>query len=696
MPGTTAPLTERANVRSAQVGNGKTPHYIAGTGFQLKTLCSRAVSRELSDRDAAKMGDHCKACTKAAEEIAAANEATPTIHEHVSSLGAYTAVVCADASRDCKPIPGCPDRLDVEIAIPEDGDVMVVEAEGVVGIVIDGRPYAITTARGDCFGESVFPALEEPVRETAGGRYATAADVAETIARRYGFPVEERHASTPADETPAIPQPEEERYSVHYETRRLFPGYDEDRISVNRHGHADALLYVALPHEAGRNVRSTLAALGWRLVGDLGYIAGINLERGRVERTEPADTPEAAELRTAVVREVVARMTAHTAYSQAAHFRPAFSAGGTGRYPIGWTFRTGYGEAVRFGWVTALGRLIDRVGCPTREEAGCAVQQRHAGGEDAPADKRPMDIVAAATTGDLGTLSTGLRQADPAARLVRSLAPMKSRQLAGNRCVHNLYAREGDRTDPVAACARKHSSVSVGVFSDEGCVDAFDCAVQASDEAARLNAEEIADGREPLCRWALMCEEHEEQPADGREECATGDEDEEGDGQDDGDDEGPAPAAPAAFAEGDRIVCADGVTRTVAHMAPAVHGEPDRVVVEDRTEWIADNCLRGTPAPDRSTRSAGESVAEHADTPEDGSVLAQLAAGWDRRAARLRGWATRLHPRSAVARSMQAQAVTFARCAEDLRNTLDGGALPAWLSAEVAADEAAPGTASRA
>ncbi|WP_437064632.1 hypothetical protein [Streptomyces sp. enrichment culture] len=46
------------------------------------------------------------------------------------------------------------------------------------------------------------------------------------------------------------------------------------------------------------------------------------------------------------------------------------------------------------------------------------------------------------------------------------------------------------------------------------------------------------------------------------------------------------------FRKGDRIVCADGVTRTVEAMAPAVTGEPARVVVEGAGEWIAGNCLR--------------------------------------------------------------------------------------------------------
>ncbi|MFD8509667.1 hypothetical protein ACFV27_00775 [Streptomyces antimycoticus] len=46
-----------------------------------------------------------------------------------------------------------------------------------------------------------------------------------------------------------------------------------------------------------------------------------------------------------------------------------------------------------------------------------------------------------------------------------------------------------------------------------------------------------------------------------------------------------------AFKRGDKVVCADGVTRTVEGMASAVSGEPARVVVEGG-EWIAENCQR--------------------------------------------------------------------------------------------------------
>lgn len=89
----------------------------------------------------------------------------------------------------------------------------------------------------------------------------------------------------------------------------------------------------------------------------------------------------------------------------------------------------------------------------------------------------------------------------------------------GPRCLHKVEARTDVVGDPIAACARKESIQEVGVFNDEGCIEAFDCAVQAANEVARLNAEEDLDAADPLYGWDLMCPEHREQQRDTCEEC---------------------------------------------------------------------------------------------------------------------------------------------------------------------------------
>lgn len=57
------------------------------------------------------------------------------------------------------------------------------------------------------------------------------------------------------------------------------------------------------------------------------------------------------------------------------------------------------------------------------------------------------------------------------------------------------------------------SPQQVEVFSDEGCVDAYNCAVAAANECARINEEDGAPTDEPFYTWQSMCIEHEEQPA---------------------------------------------------------------------------------------------------------------------------------------------------------------------------------------
>lgn len=92
-----------------------------------------------------------------------------------------------------------------------------------------------------------------------------------------------------------------------------------------------------------------------------------------------------------------------------------------------------------------------------------------------------------------------------------------------------------------------------------------------------------------------------------------------------------APAAGPVFQEGDRIVCADGVARTVRAMAPHRPGEPAGVVVEDGTEWIAANCRAANPADLAAARMASSSTAarvREADTddPQWRAALADLTA----------------------------------------------------------------------
>ncbi|MFE7316425.1 hypothetical protein ACFU7T_25535 [Streptomyces sp. NPDC057555] len=88
-------------------------------------------------------------------------------------------------------------------------------------------------------------------------------------------------------------------------------------------------------------------------------------------------------------------------------------------------------------------------------------------------------------------------------------------------CLHRSAPRPDVSGDPIKTCARKQLNQDAGVFSDEGCVEAYDCAVQAANRAAEMNAEDDAPTGDPVYVWDLLCVEHRdsEQQVDTCEEC---------------------------------------------------------------------------------------------------------------------------------------------------------------------------------
>ncbi|MEU2395071.1 hypothetical protein [Streptomyces sp. NPDC007369] len=88
-------------------------------------------------------------------------------------------------------------------------------------------------------------------------------------------------------------------------------------------------------------------------------------------------------------------------------------------------------------------------------------------------------------------------------------------------CLHRITPRTDVSGNPIKECASSHGGQEAGIFSDEGCVEAYDCAVEAANRTAELNAEEDAPADEPVYMWALMCPDHREQAAESCEECTT-------------------------------------------------------------------------------------------------------------------------------------------------------------------------------
>lgn len=153
-------------------------------------------------------------------------------------------------------------------------------------------------------------------------------------------------------------------------------GYHELRIDVRRQGEADPFALIAL-RPSTADTADVLAAFGWRLVGDLEYVAGPNEERGRVEPCTPAEHSAAECMRNTVRREIRARALARLAHPDARHFHPVLLNGDHSRDPIGWTFLVGSGDNCTYLWVTAAGRLADGVGNAIRAEAARSVRGAH-------------------------------------------------------------------------------------------------------------------------------------------------------------------------------------------------------------------------------------------------------------------------------------------------------------------------------
>lgn len=174
--------------------------------------------------------------------------------------------------------------------------------------------------------------------------------------------------------TPEIGEPSvEERYYAESETVLAHPEYREDRVTITAAGSTDGTS-LRLPHAAGHNVHDVLAATGWRLRDRLSYVASSNTHRGRVERTTPANTPAAQALRTYFTEEAAARrlIADHIAPNLNAHTRPVVLDGEP--FPIGWTFRDGYGTHATYAAVTRSASLDGLTGHISREDAEAALR----------------------------------------------------------------------------------------------------------------------------------------------------------------------------------------------------------------------------------------------------------------------------------------------------------------------------------
>lgn len=91
-----------------------------------------------------------------------------------------------------------------------------------------------------------------------------------------------------APEPAADPEPAAEPAEFWVEVDRRVqarPRVFEDRYRIHQRGLADPIERFAVPYRSDRNDRTTLEFRGWKIVGEIEYVAGLNVFRARVERT---------------------------------------------------------------------------------------------------------------------------------------------------------------------------------------------------------------------------------------------------------------------------------------------------------------------------------------------------------------------------------------------------------------------------
>ncbi|WP_327385040.1 hypothetical protein [Streptomyces sp. NBC_01207] len=192
----------------------------------------------------------------------------------------------------------------------------------------------------------------------------------------------------PLNDATAPAEKSTDRLYVEVETALAFPGYREDRFTLRSTGRADALEYVALPHDATRNQNVVLSAMGLAPLGRPEYIAGLNLDRVQAVRVNPADTPAVTELRAYLADEAAAwkvigdhlndyvaplapKDKAPAVHQLNPHRRPVLRQGDA--YPLGWTFRVGYGDDATYAAVTRSGDTDGLTDFTTRDDAQAAL-----------------------------------------------------------------------------------------------------------------------------------------------------------------------------------------------------------------------------------------------------------------------------------------------------------------------------------
>jgi hypothetical protein len=170
----TATATTAVTISSAQVGQGRIPHYIRTDGFHANALCGRRADRVLTEQEAAKASRHCAPCTRALEVI------TREAQEAAAPTAPAAETTPADVVR-----PG--------VVIRKDGGMKwTVERDGHLAVILDeqgmkrGRWAAWSPFARTPHGIAAFTDSAEAAVDAVLATFPVRADV---IAREFGVPI---------------------------------------------------------------------------------------------------------------------------------------------------------------------------------------------------------------------------------------------------------------------------------------------------------------------------------------------------------------------------------------------------------------------------------------------------------------------------------------------------------------------------
>lgn len=248
-----------------------------------------------------------------------------------------------------------------------DGDVLVVESEGVVGVLTNAWPVALTEAHGQ------FHLMSERylIREMNDGRFAASADVAERVAADLGLSLMPQHrapASPVVEASPAVDDPaaDEDVWEAGHCTPMAGGAVHE--VTTGLDGSDGGPEYIfplcrsgAMTNQGTRyrkvtaelTCRNCLSNRDRRRAAKARRLANAAVVEAPAAVEASADEDECA----ALLTEIGARLSAGLVWSTAAAFQPVRE--GDDGPVIGWTYRTRSGSEVRYAYVAARGLVLE-------------------------------------------------------------------------------------------------------------------------------------------------------------------------------------------------------------------------------------------------------------------------------------------------------------------------------------------------